>query len=172
MRLARCIGLSWRLGRIRMTASDITVGADLLRAHMQLIRADLIILRSLMARLRWPILGGALLLLAVTTHWPVRHGFFQADDFTWLHLAHWRSVLDAFVGNQGSNLAYRPIFRLSTYLDAVLFGRDATAWHFENVVLHAANALLLAALANPGRDPAAIGGDDPLAGPPRLLPGR
>lgn len=109
-----------------------------------------------MARLRWPILGGALLLLAVTTHWPVRHGFFQADDFTWLHLAHWRSVLDAFVGNQGSNLAYRPIFRLSTYLDAVLFGRDATAWHFENVVLHAANALLLAALVKAWRLPFAL----------------
>lgn len=109
-----------------------------------------------MARLRWPILGSALLLLAVSTHWPVRHGFFQTDDFTWLHLAHWRSVLEAFVGNQGSNLAYRPIFRLSTYIDAVLFGRNAAAWHFENTVLHAANALLLAALIRSWRLPFAL----------------
>jgi hypothetical protein len=109
-----------------------------------------------MARLRWPLLGFALLLLAVTTHWPVRKGFFQTDDFTWLHLAHWRSVLEAFVGNQGSNLAYRPIFRLSTYLDALVFGRNAAAWHFENTILHAANALLLAALVKAWRLPFAL----------------
>src|ERR1700679_470119 len=105
-----------------MTASDATVDAELLRLHIQLIRADIRLLRNLIPRLRWPILGFALLLLAVGTHWPVRKGYFQTDDFTWLHLAHWRSVLEAFVGNQGSNLAYRPIFRLSTYLDAFVFG--------------------------------------------------
>jgi hypothetical protein len=68
----------------------------------------------MVAKFRWPVLGGALLLLAVTTHWPVRKGFFQTDDFIWLRLAHWPSVLGSFIGNQGSNLAYRPIFRLST----------------------------------------------------------
>ncbi len=139
-----------------MTASDITVGAELLRAHIQLLRADLIILRSFSARLRWPLLGGTLVFLAVATHWPDRHGFFQTDDFTWLHLAHWRSVLEAFIGNQGSNLAYRPIFRLSTYIDAFLFGRNAASWHIENTVLHAANALLLAALIKAWRLPFAL----------------
>lgn len=139
-----------------MAASDATVGAGLLRDHIQLIRSDILLLRSLAARFRWSLLGLLLLLLAVTTHWPVRKGFFQTDDFTWLHLAHWRSVVEAFIGNQGSNLAYRPIFRLSTYLDALLFGRNAAAWHFDNVALHAANALLLAALIRSWRLPFAL----------------
>jgi len=100
----------------------------------------------MIVRHRWLSLGFVVLVLAVATHWPVRKGFFQTDDFIWLHLANWRSVAESFVGNQGSNLAYRPIFRLSTYLDVLVFGRNAAAWHFENVVWHASNALLLAAL--------------------------
>jgi hypothetical protein len=93
----------------------------------------------------WAGLAVALLATAVVSHWPVRRGFFQVDDFLWLHIANWRSVAESFVGSQGAHVAYRPIFRLSTYIDALLFGRNPVPWHFENVALHAANALLLAA---------------------------
>lgn len=83
--------------------------------------------------------------VALASHWPVRHGYFIVDDFLWLHIANWQSVADSFVGSQGEHIAYRPIFRLSTYIDALLFGRNPVPWHIENVVIHAANALLLAA---------------------------
>jgi hypothetical protein len=40
-----------------------------------------------------------LLATAVASHWPVRHGFFQVDDFLWLHIANWHSVAESFVGS-------------------------------------------------------------------------
>jgi hypothetical protein len=93
----------------------------------------------------WTGLGLLLLAIALASHWPVRHGYFIVDDFLWLHIANWHSVADSFVGSQGEHIAYRPIFRLSTYIDALLFGRNPVPWHIENLVMHAANALLLAA---------------------------
>lgn len=83
---------------------------------------------------------------ALAVHWPVRHGYFQVEDALWLHLAHWSSVLDSFHGPWGHGAAYRPLMRVSYYLDALLFGGDAAAWHLENAVLHGLNALLLAVL--------------------------
>jgi hypothetical protein len=93
-----------------------------------------------------PLVAAALVAAALAVHWPVRHGYFQVEDVLWLHLAHWSSVLDSFHGPWGHGAAYRPLMRVSYYLDYLLFGRDAAAWHVENVVLHALNALLLAAL--------------------------
>ncbi len=87
---------------------------------------------------------------AIVSRWPDRKGFFQNDDFIWLDLAHWRSVAQSFVGPfggpDGALMAYRPIFRVSVYIDALLFGQHAVPWHIENIVIHAANALLLAAV--------------------------
>jgi len=83
------------------------------------------------------------------SHWPEVSGFFQVDDFLSLHLANWRSVLDSFVGTQGEHVAYRPVFRLSLYIDTLLFGRDASGSHVENMVMHAMNSLLLAVLRSP-----------------------
>jgi len=94
----------------------------------------------------WPGLTFALFALALVSHWPVRRGFFQVDDFLWLHLDHWKSVAQSFVGSQGAHDVYRPMFRLSVYLDAVLFNGSARWSHLENVALHAANALMLARL--------------------------
>jgi hypothetical protein len=96
--------------------------------------------------LRWLILGFLTVTATIASHWPETNGFFQVDDFLWLHLANWRSVLDSFVGTQGEHVAYRPIFRLSLYVDALIFGRDAVGPHYENMLIHAANSLLLAAL--------------------------
>jgi len=49
--------------------------------------------------------------ITTVSHSPEINGFFQVDDFLWLHLANWRSVLDSFVGTQGEHVAYRPLFR-------------------------------------------------------------
>jgi hypothetical protein len=54
----------------------------------------------------WCALGGTLLLVAISSHWPVRNGYFQVDDFLWLHIANWRNVLDSFTGSQGAHIAY------------------------------------------------------------------
>jgi hypothetical protein len=104
----------------------------------------------------WAGLALVLLTTAVVSHWPVRHGYFQVDDFVWLHIANWRSVAASFIGSDGSHVAYRPIFRLSTYIDALLFGRNPIPWHFENVALHATNALLLAATVRAFRLPLSL----------------
>src|SRR3954454_9828158 len=72
----------------------------------------------------WVGLGFMLLVVALAAHWPARRGYFVVDDFLWLHIANWRSVADSFVGSQGAHVAYRPIFRVSTYIDASLFGRE------------------------------------------------
>lgn len=114
-------------------------------------------LQSLATRLGiWTGLGLLLLAMALASHWPVRHGYFIVDDFLWLHIANWHSVADSFVGSQGAHIAYRPIFRLSTYIDALLFGRNPVPWHIENVVTHAANALLLAATVRAYRLPLSV----------------
>lgn len=84
--------------------------------------------------------------LVAASHWPERNGYFLVDDFLWLHLANWRSVADSFVGSQGAHVAYRPVFRLSVYIDDLLFGRDPAGWHWNNMLMHAVNATLLAAL--------------------------
>jgi hypothetical protein len=96
----------------------------------------------------WQGLGVLLLVAAIAGRWPDRNGFFQTDDFLWLNLAHWRSVAASFAGPfggaQGALLAYRPIFRVSVYIDALLFGHAAIWWHFENLAIHAGNAFLFA----------------------------
>ena len=109
--------------------------------------------------LGWPWLGlfPGFLAIAIAIHWPVRHGYFQVDDFLWLHLGHWTSVLDSFYGPWGLGQAYRPIMRVSYYLDYSLFGRNAVPWHVENVVLHALNGVLAFALLRKFRVDARIG---------------
>ncbi len=102
--------------------------------------------RSARERLIWSLLVIACIALTIAGHWPEFDGYFLIDDFLWLHLANWRSMLDSFIGTQGAHLAYRPVFRLSVYLDALLHGRNAAGWHLTNMLLHAANALLLAAI--------------------------
>lgn len=94
----------------------------------------------------WCTLAALCSALVAAGHWPERNGYFLVDDFLWLHLANWRSVADSFVGSQGAHVAYRPIFRLSVYIDYLLFGRHAAGWHWENMLLHAGNAVVLAAL--------------------------
>jgi hypothetical protein len=84
--------------------------------------------------------------IAAAAYWSVRRGYFQVEDFLWLHLSGWRSLLDSFHGSWGYGAAYRPITRLSYWLDGAAFGDWAPGWHFTNVALHGANAALLAVL--------------------------
>src|SRR6516164_431336 len=56
----------------------------------------------------WLSLTIASVTITIASHWPQTNGFFDADDFLWLHLANWRSVIHSFVGTQGEHVAYRP----------------------------------------------------------------
>jgi len=84
--------------------------------------------------------------VALVVHWPATRGFFQAEDFLWLRLATPQSVLQSFHGTWGHAVAYRPIMRVSYYLDWLLFGRSAFGWHLENIVLIGIDATLVAVL--------------------------
>ena len=73
--------------------------------------------------------------------------YFQVDDFNWLRLGTWPSVLASFHGPWGHDVAYRPLSRLSFYLDYRIFGWHAGAWHAENMALGAVAGSCLYAFA-------------------------
>lgn len=64
-------------------------------------------------------------------------GWFVADDFLWIDISDINSVLDSFVGPWGHGRAYRPITRVTYFIDFLLHGRRFAGWIFTNIVLHA-----------------------------------
>jgi Flp pilus assembly protein TadD len=101
----------------------------------------------------FPRLGLWLLLLmaiaVAVAYWPVRQfGFVRFDDPTYVsenpHVLgglSWSAVGWAFTSGYGAN--WHPITWMSHMLDVQLFGLDAGAHHSVNVVIHAANSMLL-----------------------------
>jgi len=69
--------------------------------------------------------------------------WFAADDFLWLEISTFDSVLASFVGPWGHGAAYRPLSRLSFLIDYALFGLDARPWHAHSLLNHAGTATLL-----------------------------
>ncbi len=88
----------------------------------------------------------ALLLLALIIHAPALNGFFAADDFVWLRHNTWQDAARAVTGTWGIGTAFRPITRASLVLSAQLYRWNDTPWHLENILLHALNGILLAAV--------------------------
>ncbi len=76
-------------------------------------------------------------------HRPILEGWFQVDDFLWLRLAHFGDVLNSFAGTWGHGVAYRPVMRVSFYLDDLLFGWHGEWWHAENLLIGALDGFLL-----------------------------
>ena len=74
------------------------------------------------------------------------HAWFAADDFLWLELGTLDDVLRSFVGPWGHGALWRPLSRVSFYLDLRLFGRNAGLWHLESLLWHAATTTLLVLL--------------------------
>jgi Flp pilus assembly protein TadD len=99
------------------------------------------------ARTAWTAL--ALLALVAVVYAPVRgHSFVSWDDPTYVFLnprvtggPTWENVRWAFTTGHAGN--WHPLTWLSHMLDVALFGPDAGGHHLTNVVLHAANAVLL-----------------------------
>lgn len=75
---------------------------------------------------------------------PALDGWFLGDDYRWV-LPSERShdVLRSFVSTWGHGVAYRPIMRVSFFLDLQAFGLNAWVWHLHNLVVHAVNVTLL-----------------------------
>jgi hypothetical protein len=74
------------------------------------------------------------------------HAWFSADDFLWLEIGTLGDVLHSFVGPWGHGAAWRPLSRVSFYLDLLLFGTRAGAWHLESLLWHAGVVTLLVLL--------------------------
>jgi len=81
--------------------------------------------------------------IAIVVYLPAARGFFLAEDFLWLRLATAKSVLGSFSGTWGHGIAYRPIMRVSYYLDWLLYDRNPFGWHFTNIVLTGLDAFVL-----------------------------
>lgn len=92
------------------------------------------------------ILFAVMLLVVLVGYRAALGAWFAADDFLWLDISNPRNVLESFVGPWGHGAAYRPLTRVSFYLDSVLFGREASFWHAHSLLLHALGAALLAVL--------------------------
>jgi len=98
----------------------------------------------------------ALVLAAVTLaiYWPTRHfDFVDYDDPDYIFenpdvshgLSTW-SVEWAFVDQHSAN--WHPLTWISHQLDCQLFGANAGPMHFENILIHCANSILLLLLLN------------------------
>lgn len=92
------------------------------------------------------ILFAAMLVVVFTAYHAALSAWFAADDFLWLDISNPQSVLGSFVEPWGHGAAYRPLTRVSFYVDSLLFGRDAALWHAHSLLLHALGATLLAVL--------------------------
>ncbi|MBY0274302.1 hypothetical protein K2Z84_03100 [Candidatus Binatia bacterium] len=88
----------------------------------------------------------ALLVLVFTAYRSALDAWFATDDFLWLDLSHTSSVLASFVGPWGHGAAYRPLPRVSFWIDALLFGRAASPWHAHSLALHALGSTMLGIL--------------------------
>src|SRR5581483_8604795 len=95
------------------------------------------------------ILSLALVLLTVTVYLPVgNNAFINFDDNQYIvknpHVTsglNWDTVQWAFTSFDAAN--WHPLTWISHAIDFELFGMNAAGHHFENVLLHALNAVLL-----------------------------
>jgi len=84
--------------------------------------------------------------LVLLANAPALDAWFAADDFLWLDISRLDDVLHSFVGPWGHGAAWRPLSRVSFYVDYLLFGLDARPWHAVNLLWHITAATLLGAL--------------------------
>lgn len=89
----------------------------------------------------------AALILTAIAWWPSIDGWFLLDDYRWLPPERRRfDLLKSLVGPWGHSFAYRPITRLSFFMDWQLFGLDPRGWHLHSLALQALNGTLLFSL--------------------------
>jgi tetratricopeptide (TPR) repeat protein len=108
---------------------------------------------SSQARYLWPVAVAA---AAILVYWNTLQNGFVWDDHIYIEhnralqgAVRWALLLDpAFYKSLGGNLgASRPVFIFSLILDKLLWGLSPSGFHWTNLILHAANSLLIYRLA-------------------------
>lgn len=81
--------------------------------------------------------------------WRAIHIYFLADDFVLVKFANAFRLHDlpVLLTTPEGNAFFRPVIRISMALTALWAGFDPRMWHFTSLVLHAANSVLVFALA-------------------------
>jgi hypothetical protein len=69
--------------------------------------------------------------------------WFVLDDYNWLRPFSLKDILAYFSQSWGHGSAYRPIMRVSFFVDYQLFGENPLGWHLHSYILHTLNASLL-----------------------------
>jgi hypothetical protein len=96
---------------------------------------------------QWTLAGAIVYLVLMAVYWPAMNAWFVSDDYRWLLEEPWERVAATFWGPWGHLGAYRPLARVSLTLDRLLFGWNPLGWHLVSLGFHAANVLLVYALA-------------------------
>jgi hypothetical protein len=105
------------------------------------------------AKARLTLASAVIVTAAFVVFRPVLFGYFFDDDFQWL-VGTWTFDASRVFDISQMTHFYRPVIDVYFAAATPLFGGSPTAFHVANVVIHAANALLLMALAREvaGRD--------------------
>lgn len=82
----------------------------------------------------------AALLVTGLIYFPCRASWFALEDYVWLEKISLRKLLSYFYSSWGFCNLYRPVMRVSFYLDLNLFGENPLGWHLHSWLIHAANA--------------------------------
>src|SRR5262245_33871389 len=104
--------------------------------------------KMLLSVKRWPaaVASVTLVLAAVIVYHNALSAYFFDDDFQWL-VGSWSFHPSQLVAFGSLSHFYRPVIDLYFAAATPLFGGSPVLFHLANIVLHAANALLIFALA-------------------------
>lgn len=81
--------------------------------------------------------------LVICTYILALDAWFVLDDYAWLHSISLEQLLAYFTQSWGHGVAYRPLMRISFFIDYNLFGENPIGWHLHSYIIHAINSALL-----------------------------
>jgi hypothetical protein len=76
-------------------------------------------------------------------YFPARAAWFTLEDILWLEKLTPQKLLSFFFSSWGFCNLYRPLMRISFWVDLNLFGANPLGWHLHSWLLHAANGAWL-----------------------------
>ncbi|MCP4701033.1 MAG: hypothetical protein GY862_29895 [Gammaproteobacteria bacterium] len=91
----------------------------------------------------WAIIFGISIILTSIAYWPSADAWFVLDDYKWLEEISYQKLFSYFHSSWGHGAAYRPLMRVSFFIDRELFAENPVVWHYHNYILHACNAAWL-----------------------------
>jgi hypothetical protein len=86
----------------------------------------------------------ALFLVTILCFYPAIDSYFVLDDYNWIRPSSAREIASYFFKDWGHGIAvYRPLMRVSYYLDLVLFGLNPLGWHLHSFLIHAISVFFI-----------------------------